>query len=154
MKISVPGFIFAQYKSIIIIIIIIIIIVLIFFKFVHPYLRLFCCVINNFFKYNVYSDSFYNTNSYWLWRWLLHRLSKRKSLSTTTVLFSTTFTRTIIINLLMIVFVLPNFDIGLTVIILINPLIKQPIGLFIIIKKIVTSLIVNRMTNWLQQPYN
>ena len=35
----------------------------------------------------------------------------------------------------MIVFVLPNFDIGLTVIILINPLIKQPIGLFVIKKK-------------------
>ena len=35
----------------------------------------------------------------------------------------------------MIVFVSPNFDIGLTVIILINPLIKQPIGLFVIKKK-------------------
>ena len=34
----------------------------------------------------------------------------------------------------MIVFVSPNFDIGLTVIILINPLIKQPIGLFVIKK--------------------
>lgn len=57
-------------------------------------------------------------------------------LSTITVdVFVTTFTRTIIINLLMIVFVSPNFDIGLTVIILINPLIKQPIGLFVIKKK-------------------
>ena len=28
----------------------------------------------------------------WLWRWLPHRLSKRQSLSTTTVLFRTTFT--------------------------------------------------------------
>ena len=37
----------------------------------------------------------------WLWRWLPHRLSKRQSLSTTTVLFRTTFTRTIILNLLM-----------------------------------------------------
>ena len=32
-------------------------------------------------------------NSLWLWRWLPHRLSKRQSLSTTTVLFRTTFTR-------------------------------------------------------------
>ena len=39
-------------------------------------------------------------NSLWLWRWLPHRLSKRQSLSTTTVLFRTTFTRTIILNLL------------------------------------------------------
>ena len=30
-------------------------------------------------------------NSFWLWRWLPHRLSKRQSLSTTTVLFRTTF---------------------------------------------------------------
>ena len=35
----------------------------------------------------------------WLWRWLPHRLSKRQSLSTTTVLFRTTFTRTIKPNL-------------------------------------------------------
>ena len=34
-----------------------------------------------------------------LWRWLPHRLSKRQSLSTTTVLFRTTFTRTIKLNL-------------------------------------------------------
>ena len=34
-------------------------------------------------------------------RWLPHRLSKRRSLSTTTVLFRTTFTRTIIPNLFM-----------------------------------------------------
>ena len=40
-------------------------------------------------------------NSLWLWRWLPHRLSKRPSLSITTVLFRTTFTRTIILNLLM-----------------------------------------------------
>ena len=39
-------------------------------------------------------------NSLWLWRWLPHRLSKRQSLSTTTVLFRTTFTRTIKLNLL------------------------------------------------------
>ena len=37
-------------------------------------------------------------NSLWLWRWLLHRLSKRQSLSTTVL---TTFTRTIMLNLLM-----------------------------------------------------
>ena len=40
-------------------------------------------------------------NSLWLWRWLPHRLSKRQSLSTTTVLFRTTFTQMIIFNLLM-----------------------------------------------------
>ena len=40
-------------------------------------------------------------DSLWLWRWLLHRLSKRQSLSTTTVLFRTTFTRTIKLNLLL-----------------------------------------------------
>ena len=39
-------------------------------------------------------------NSLWLWRWLLHRLSKRQSLSTTTVLFRTTFTQMIKLNLL------------------------------------------------------
>ena len=39
-------------------------------------------------------------NSLWLWRWLPHRLSKRQSLSTTTVVFRTTFTRTIKLNLL------------------------------------------------------
>ena len=38
-------------------------------------------------------------NSLSLWRWLPHRLSKRQSLSTTTVLFRTTFTRTIKLNL-------------------------------------------------------
>ena len=36
--------------------------------------------------------------TFWLWRWLQHRLSKRQSPSTTTVLFRTTFTRTIKIN--------------------------------------------------------
>ena len=36
----------------------------------------------------------------WLWRWLPHRLSKRLSLSTATVLFGSTFTRTIITILL------------------------------------------------------
>ena len=41
------------------------------------------------------------TDSVWLWRWLPHRLSKRQSLSTTTVLFRTTFTRTIKLNLLL-----------------------------------------------------
>ena len=39
--------------------------------------------------------------SLWLWRWLPHRLSKRQSVSTTTVLFRTTFTRTIKLNLLL-----------------------------------------------------
>ena len=39
-------------------------------------------------------------NSLWPWRWLPHRLSKRQSLSTT-VLFRTTFTRTIKLNLLL-----------------------------------------------------
>ena len=39
-------------------------------------------------------------NSLWLWRWLLHQLLKCQSLSTTTVLFRTMFTRTIILNLL------------------------------------------------------
>ena len=38
-------------------------------------------------------------NSLWLWRWLPLRLSKRQSLSTTTLLFRTTFIRTIILNL-------------------------------------------------------
>ena len=37
----------------------------------------------------------------WLWRWLPHRLSKRQSLSTATVPFRTTFTRTIKLNLLL-----------------------------------------------------
>ena len=40
-------------------------------------------------------------NSLWLWRWLPHRLSKRQSLSTTTLLFRTKFTRTIKLNLLL-----------------------------------------------------
>ena len=40
-------------------------------------------------------------NSLWLWRWLPHRLSKRQSLSTTTVLFRTMFTRMINLNLLL-----------------------------------------------------
>ena len=35
------------------------------------------------------------------WRWLPHRLSKRQSLSTTTVLFRITFTRSIKLNLLL-----------------------------------------------------
>ena len=39
-------------------------------------------------------------NSLWLWRWLTYRLLKCQSLSTTTVLFRTMFTRTIILNLL------------------------------------------------------
>ena len=39
-------------------------------------------------------------NSLWLWRWLPHRLSKRQSLSTTTVLFRTMFTGMIKLNLL------------------------------------------------------
>ena len=50
-----------------------------------------------------FKDRFFATtwyNSLWLWRWLPHRLSKRQSLSTTTVLFRTTFTRTIKLNLL------------------------------------------------------
>ena len=40
-------------------------------------------------------------NSLWLLRWLSDRLSKRQSLSTTTVLFRTTFTRTVEVNLLL-----------------------------------------------------
>ena len=36
-----------------------------------------------------------------VWRWLPHRLSKRQSLLTTTVLFRTTFARTIKLNLLL-----------------------------------------------------
>ena len=40
-------------------------------------------------------------NSLWLWRWLVCTLSKRQSL-TTTVLFRTTLTRTIIFHLFMI----------------------------------------------------
>ena len=40
-------------------------------------------------------------NSFWLWRWLPHRLLKRLSLSTTTGLFRTTFSRTIKLNLLL-----------------------------------------------------
>ena len=40
-------------------------------------------------------------NSLRLWRWVRHRLSKRQSLLTTTVLFGTTFTRTIKHNLLL-----------------------------------------------------
>ena len=40
-------------------------------------------------------------NSLWLWRWLPHRLSKRQSLSTTIVLFRTTFTVAIKLNLLL-----------------------------------------------------
>ena len=39
-------------------------------------------------------------NSLWLWRWLPHRLLKRQSLSTT-VLFRTTFTQMIKLNLLL-----------------------------------------------------
>ena len=39
----------------------------------------------------------------WLWRWQPHRLSKRQSLSTTTVPFRTTFTRTIKLNLLLVI---------------------------------------------------
>ena len=49
-------------------------------------------------------------NSLWLWRWLPHRLSKRQSLSTTTVLFRTTFTQTIILNLLIILHFIFSFS--------------------------------------------
>ena len=45
-------------------------------------------------------------NSFWLWRWLPHRLSKRQSLLTAALL-RTTFTWTIKLNLLMIIFFLP-----------------------------------------------
>ena len=41
------------------------------------------------------------STSLWLWKWLLHRLSKCQSLSTRTVLFRTTFTWTIKLNLLL-----------------------------------------------------
>ena len=44
-------------------------------------------------------------NSFWLWRWLPHKLSKRHSLLTTALL-RTTFTWTIKLNLLMIIFFL------------------------------------------------
>ena len=37
----------------------------------------------------------------WHWKWLPHRLSKRQSLSTTKVLFRTTFSRTIKLNLIL-----------------------------------------------------
>ena len=43
---------------------------------------------------------FANCISSWQWRWLPHRLSKRQ-LQSRTVLFRTTFTRTIMLNLLM-----------------------------------------------------
>ena len=45
--------------------------------------------------------SYSTYKSLWLWRWQPHRLSKRQTLSTTTVLFRTTFIRTIKLNLLM-----------------------------------------------------
>ena len=45
--------------------------------------------------------TFFNMFFLWLWRWLPHRLSKRQSLSTTTVLFRTTFARMIKLNLLL-----------------------------------------------------
>ena len=41
-------------------------------------------------------------HSLWLWRWLPHKLSKRQSLH---VLFRTTFTRTIKLNLLIVVYI-------------------------------------------------
>ena len=41
------------------------------------------------------------THTLWLWRWLPPRSPKRQSLSTTTVLFRTTFNRTIKLNLLL-----------------------------------------------------
>ena len=50
-------------------------------------------------KYNV--KIFTTMWRLWLWRWLPHRLSKRQSLPTTTVLFRTTFTQTIKLNLLL-----------------------------------------------------
>ena len=56
--------------------------VLVFFNFVHGGVNLIYCQL-------------------WLWRWLPHGLSNRQSLTTTTVLFRTTFTWTIILNLLM-----------------------------------------------------
>ena len=43
----------------------------------------------------------FRSDSLWLWRWLPHGLSKRQSLSTTTVLFRTKFTRTVKLNLLL-----------------------------------------------------
>ena len=108
-----------------------------FFKFVHPCLRLFCRVIHYFFKYTVFSDSLYNTINNL--RDTTHIDSeddyrtgcriRRKPLSTTTVLFMTTFTRWIIrINLLMI--------------------------LFMFYHRKISHVIVNHVTNWLQQPYD
>ena len=53
--------------------------------------------VNNQIKYHqlTWYNSILNLNG-----WLAHRLSKRQSLSTTTGLFRTTFTRTITLNLL------------------------------------------------------
>ena len=51
--------------------------------------------------YTLVIDLIGQLHSLWIWRWLLHRLSKRQSLSTTTVLFRTTFTQTIKLNLLL-----------------------------------------------------
>ena len=48
-------------------------------------------------------------NSLWLWRWLPHRLSKRHSLSTTTVPTRTTFTWTIKLNLVLHIYLIHLF---------------------------------------------
>ena len=47
------------------------------------------------------------------WRWLPHRLSKRQSLPTKTVLFRTTFTRTIKLNLLLLCLCYEHYPIRL-----------------------------------------
>ena len=50
---------------------------------------------------SVYDQQLTWYNSLWHWGWLPHKLSKCQSLLTTTVLFRTTFTRTIMLSLLM-----------------------------------------------------
>ena len=58
-------------------------------------------VVDNDWCFENLCGSHLQSSSLWLWRWLLHRLSKRQSLSTTTtVLLRSTFTRTIKLNLL------------------------------------------------------
>ena len=46
------------------------------------------------------NNVFWHTNSLWLWRWLPHSLSKRQSLPTTTVLFSTMLNLVIMLKVL------------------------------------------------------
>ena len=46
------------------------------------------------------NNVFWHNNSLWLWRWLPHSLSKRQSLPTTTVLFSTMLNLVIMLKVL------------------------------------------------------